>query len=143
MHRARNPQYIDRNYAGVLTAWDRLGPPGTAWDRLFGSFVPGEAVPVFGITRPIRSHHPTTLTFHEWRDMWADVFRDRDLRYLWKPPEWRSPGAGRLRRHPGSNPRPESGQKNAPTDLGAFLSADRRDQTASSREARLRSCSFR
>ncbi len=41
----------------------------------------------------IHSHNPITLTFHEWRDMWTDVFRDRDIRYLWKPPEWRSPHA--------------------------------------------------
>ena len=83
VHHARNPQYIDRNYAGVLTVWDRL----------FGSFVPEEEAPVFGITRQIHSHNPITLTFHEWRDMWTDVFRDRDIRYLWKPPEWRSPRA--------------------------------------------------
>ncbi|CAH0440723.1 hypothetical protein LMG9673_01518 [Ralstonia pseudosolanacearum] len=77
VHHAQNPQYIDRNYAGVLTVWDRL----------FGSFVPEEAAPVFGITRRSRSHNPITLTFHEWRDMWADVFRDLDIRYRWKPPE--------------------------------------------------------
>jgi len=81
VHHAKNPQYIDRNYAGVLTIWDRM----------FGSFVPEEEAPTFGITRQVHTHNPITLTFHEWRDMWADVFRDRDLRYLWKPPEWRSP----------------------------------------------------
>ncbi|WP_296225155.1 sterol desaturase family protein [Ralstonia sp. UBA689] len=81
VHHAKNPQYIDRNYAGVLTIWDRM----------FGSFVPEEEAPTFGITRQVRTHNPITLTFHEWRDMWADVFRDRDIRYLWKPPEWRSP----------------------------------------------------
>jgi sterol desaturase/sphingolipid hydroxylase (fatty acid hydroxylase superfamily) len=81
VHHAKNPQYIDRNYAGVLTVWDRM----------FGSFVPEEEAPTFGITRQVHTHNPITLTFHEWRDMWADVFRDRDIRYLWKPPEWRSP----------------------------------------------------
>ena len=83
VHHAKNPQYIDRNYAGVLTIWDRM----------FGSFVPEEDAPTFGITRQVHTHNPITLTFHEWRDMWADVFRDRDIRYLWKPPEWRSPRA--------------------------------------------------
>ena len=83
VYHAKNPQYIDRNYAGVLTIWDRM----------FGSFVPEEDAPVFGITRQVHTHNPITLTFHEWRDMWADVFRDRDIRYLWKPPEWRSPRA--------------------------------------------------
>jgi sterol desaturase/sphingolipid hydroxylase (fatty acid hydroxylase superfamily) len=83
VHHAKNPQYIDRNYAGVLTLWDRL----------FGSFVPEEEPPVFGITRQVRTHNPLTLTFHEWRDMFADVWRNRDLRHLWKPPEWESPRA--------------------------------------------------
>ncbi|MEN7531106.1 sterol desaturase family protein [Cupriavidus sp. DL-D2] len=80
VHHAKNPQYIDRNYAGVLTIWDRM----------FGTFVPEEDAPQYGITRQIRTHNPLTLTFHEWRDMFADVWRDRDLRYLWKPPEWRA-----------------------------------------------------
>ncbi|WP_427310022.1 sterol desaturase family protein [Cupriavidus sp. H39] len=83
VHHAKNPQYIDRNYAGVLTIWDRL----------FGTFVPEREAPVYGITRQVRSHDPLTLTFHEWRDMFGDAWRDRELRYLWKPPEWRSPRA--------------------------------------------------
>ncbi|MGE8363807.1 MULTISPECIES: sterol desaturase family protein [Cupriavidus] len=81
VHHARNPQYIDRNYAGVLTVWDRM----------FGSFVPEQAPPEYGITRGIASHNPLILTFHEWRDMFADAWRHRDPRHLWKPPEWRNP----------------------------------------------------
>ncbi len=96
VHHARNPQYIDRSYAGVLTVWDRL----------FGRFVPEEAAPIFGITRRIRSRNPITLTFHEWRDMWADVLRDLDIRYPWKPPEWHSPGARPLAQAPGFEPPP-------------------------------------
>ena len=65
----------------------------TIWDRVFGTFVPEQEAPIFGITRQIHTHNPLTLTFHEWREMLADVRRDRDLRYLWKPPEWRSPRA--------------------------------------------------
>ena len=41
------------------------------WDRLFGTFVEedlGEPCR-FGITKPIHSFNPLTLTFHEWRDM--------------------------------------------------------------------------
>jgi len=86
VHHARNPRYIDRNYAGVLTVWDRL----------FGSFVPEREAPEYGITRRIDSHNPLTLTFHEWRDMFADAWRHRDPRHLWMPPEWRSPRAAAL-----------------------------------------------
>ena len=79
VHHARNPQYIDRNYAGVLIIWDKL----------FGTFVEEVEAPEYGIVRQIQSHNPLLLTFHEWGDMFVDVWCKRDLRYLWKPPEWR------------------------------------------------------
>ena len=65
MHHASNARYIDRNFAGVLIIWDRL----------FGTFVEedlGEPCR-FGITKPIHSFNPLTLTFHEWRDMLRDA----------------------------------------------------------------------
>ena len=72
VHHARNAQYIDRNYAGVLVLWDRL----------FGSYVPEDpAVPCeYGIVGQLRSHNPLTLTFHEWRAMFADARRAGSLR---------------------------------------------------------------
>lgn len=84
-HHARNSQYIDKNYAGVLIIWDRL----------FGTFEPEVAAPDYGIAqRQVRSHNPLLLTFHEWRDMFRDVIRDRDLRHLWMPPEWAEKKSG-------------------------------------------------
>lgn len=85
VHHASNPEYIDRNYAGVLIIWDKL----------FGTFVPEQDdIPcVYGITKPIRTHNPITLTFHEWRDMLRDAsapgkrWRDR-IGHLIKRPDW-------------------------------------------------------
>jgi sterol desaturase/sphingolipid hydroxylase (fatty acid hydroxylase superfamily) len=83
VHHARNAKYIDRNYAGVLIVWDKL----------FGSFVEEDpAVPCeYGIVKPIASHNPITLTFHEWRDMFRDAARPQPLRsrlgQLFGPPE--------------------------------------------------------
>ncbi|TNJ33114.1 sterol desaturase family protein [Arenimonas terrae] len=83
VHHARNAKYIDRNYAGVLIVWDKL----------FGSFVEEDpAVPCeYGIVKPIDSHNPITLTFHEWRDMFRDAARPQPLRsrlgQLFGPPE--------------------------------------------------------
>ncbi|MBB5017037.1 sterol desaturase/sphingolipid hydroxylase (fatty acid hydroxylase superfamily) [Chitinivorax tropicus] len=77
-HHGRNPQYIDKNYAGVLIIWDRL----------FGTFEAEVAPPDYGIIRPIHSHNPLLLTFHEWRDMLQAAWQYHDLRFLWKPPEW-------------------------------------------------------
>ncbi|AKJ70211.1 C-5 sterol desaturase [Pandoraea thiooxydans] len=85
VHHARNPRYIDRNYAGVLVIWDRL----------FGSFVPeNEADPCeYGIVEQIHSHNPVTLTFHEWRAMLRDFLLLPGWKNKWMavfgPPEWR------------------------------------------------------
>lgn len=72
VHHARNPQYIDRNFAGVLVIWDRL----------FGTYVAEDPqVPCeYGIVGPIRSHNPIRLTFHEWIAMFADARRAGGLR---------------------------------------------------------------
>lgn len=67
VHHARNPQYIDRNYAGVLIVWDKL----------FGTFVAEDPATScdYAIVRPVRSHNPIVLTFHEWPAMFRDAAR--------------------------------------------------------------------
>jgi len=72
VHHARNPRYIDRNYAGVLVIWDRL----------FGTFVEEDAGVAcdFGIVGQIHSHNPLTLTFHEWAAMFRDARRAQGWR---------------------------------------------------------------
>jgi len=76
VHHARNPKYIDRNFAGVLIVWDKL----------FGTFVEEEpAVPrEYGIVKPIRTHNPITLTFHEWAAMLRDGRRPQPWRSRWR-----------------------------------------------------------
>ena len=59
VHHGRNPQYIDKNYAGILIIWDKL----------FGTFVPEEETVIYGITKPVNSFNPIKVTFSEWRDM--------------------------------------------------------------------------
>jgi sterol desaturase/sphingolipid hydroxylase (fatty acid hydroxylase superfamily) len=79
VHHGKNAQYIDRNYGGILIIWDRL----------FGTFAEEQEKPEYGIVRQVHSHNPLFLTFHEWMEMGRDVWTTRDLRFLWKPPEWR------------------------------------------------------
>ena len=69
VHHATNPQYIDRNHAGILIIWDRL----------FGSFEPEQEPCVYGLTTNINSFNPLRIAFHEWMDMWRDVRRAPDL----------------------------------------------------------------
>ena len=81
VHHGRNPQYIDKNYAGILIIWDKL----------FGTFEPEVAPVEYGITKPVNSFNPITVTFAEWKDLLNDVsqkgltFRER-LNVLFKPP---------------------------------------------------------
>ncbi|MDO9005859.1 MAG: sterol desaturase family protein [Aquabacterium sp.] len=82
VHHARNPQYLDRNYAGVLIIWDKL----------FGSFVPEEAPCDYGIVKQIHTSNPLVMMFHEWQAMGRDAMRPgplwQRLKHLWAPPDW-------------------------------------------------------
>ncbi|UTH75593.1 sterol desaturase family protein [Chromobacterium sp. IIBBL 290-4] len=82
-HHAKNPRYIDHNYAGVLVIWDRL----------FGTYVEEwDSDPCdYGTVKPVNSFNPLWVSVVEWRDMlaeaWrADNWRDR-LTLLFGPPE--------------------------------------------------------
>ena len=72
-HHARNPCYIDRNYAGVLCIWDRL----------FGSFVAerDDEPCDYGTVKPVNSFNPLWVSLVEWRDM---------LREAWQADGWRA-----------------------------------------------------
>lgn len=86
VHHGRNPQYIDKNFGGVLILFDR-------W---FGSFEPEVEKVDYGIAqRQPTSYNAITLNFHEFADMWRDVLRpgrliDR-IKVLLMPPEWQRP----------------------------------------------------
>ncbi|MDN3610299.1 sterol desaturase family protein [Vibrio ostreicida] len=66
VHHGRNPQYIDKNYAGVLIIWDRL----------FGTFEPEVETVRYGITKPVNSDNPLVVTFHLWAEIFHDVRRN-------------------------------------------------------------------
>jgi sterol desaturase/sphingolipid hydroxylase (fatty acid hydroxylase superfamily) len=70
VHHATNPQYIDRNHAGILILWDR-------W---FGSFEPEQEPCIYGLTTNINTYNPLRIAFHEWTDIWRDVQRSVSLR---------------------------------------------------------------
>ncbi len=82
VHHARNPQYIDKNYGGMLIVFDR-------W---FGTFAEEKEPVEYGIVRQIHSHNILTLNFHEFIDMMKDVAKPGPLlqrmKHIWAPPEW-------------------------------------------------------
>lgn len=83
-HHGRNPEYIDKNYGGVLIIFDRI----------FGSYAEEkDDNPVeYGIVDQIHSHNIFTLNFHEFNAMWRDVFAapsfKEGLKELVLPPKW-------------------------------------------------------
>jgi len=85
VHHGSNPRYIDRNHGGTLIIWDKL----------FGTFEPeNPADPVrFGLTRNIQTYNPVVIAFHEWAEMFRDVWHApgwrNKLRYVFGNPGWR------------------------------------------------------
>jgi sterol desaturase/sphingolipid hydroxylase (fatty acid hydroxylase superfamily) len=88
VHHASNAQYLDRNHAGVLIIWDRL----------FGTFVPEDVRPTYGLTKNLNTYNPLVIAFHEWRDMLKDVLQPgltikQRWMYLFGPPGWSHDGS--------------------------------------------------
>ncbi len=86
VHHARNPQYLDKNYAGMFIIWDRM----------FGTFQPEEEQPVYGLTKPLHSWNPLWANLHAWVDLahtaWhAPRWRDK-LKVWFMPLGWTPPG---------------------------------------------------
>ena len=91
VHHARNPEYLDANYGGVLVVFDRL----------FGTYIAERAdVPCdYGTVTPaVSSRNPFVLNFAPWSGLYKDLRSARSLRevwmYLFGPPGWRPDGAG-------------------------------------------------
>jgi len=91
VHHATNPQYLDRNHAGIFIIWDK-------W---FGSFEPEIEKPIYGLVTNISSFNPLYVAFHEWINLLRDIFSSRTsfinrLKYISKPPGWKHDGTGIL-----------------------------------------------
>ncbi|MEZ4316805.1 MAG: sterol desaturase family protein [Myxococcota bacterium] len=69
VHHGVNPQYLDKNYAGVFIVWDRM----------LGTFEPEVEPPVYGTVKPLES----------WNPLWANVWWvDRMVRQTAATPAW-------------------------------------------------------
>ncbi|WBX75594.1 sterol desaturase family protein [Tenacibaculum ovolyticum] len=91
VHHATNPQYLDRNHAGIFIIWDKL----------LGTFEPEVEKPVYGLVSNINTYNPIKIAFIEWYNMLKDVSTSktsigRKFLYFLKPPGWRHDGTGKL-----------------------------------------------
>ena len=89
MHHARNPRYLDSNYAGILIIWDRL----------FGTFVPerDDEPCRYGVVHNVGDFNIFRVAFHEWMAIGKDLAGSRSIRevlgYLFGPPGWSPDGS--------------------------------------------------
>jgi sterol desaturase/sphingolipid hydroxylase (fatty acid hydroxylase superfamily) len=91
VHHATNPQYLDRNYAGIFIIWDRI----------FGTFEPEIEKPVYGLVQNIETYNPLKIAFTEWYYMLKDFLTSKTtiankFNYLIKPPGWKHDGTSIL-----------------------------------------------
>lgn len=90
VHHAINLKYLDRNYAGILIIWDKM----------FGSFEPEDPNEPceYGLIHQIGTFNPLRIAFHEWVNIFRDIFagqrtfKDR-LMYMFGPPGWSHDGS--------------------------------------------------
>lgn len=86
VHHATNPEYLDRNYGGVLIIWDRI----------FGTFVLESETPKYGIVSNLGTFNPLRIAIHEWVGIIKDVKNAKSLHELWGfimgPPGWTPDG---------------------------------------------------
>ncbi len=82
VHHAINPEYIDKNYAGIFILWDRI----------FGSYVPEQAEPAYGLVKPLASFDPYWANLSEWARIASISYASRSRSEAWyaliAPPEW-------------------------------------------------------
>lgn len=80
VHHASDEKYLDKNYGGVLSIWDRL----------FGTYQPEEAHPTYGLTTNIRTHNLLYVQFHVWVDVFRNLARAKGIpmafRAVFAPP---------------------------------------------------------
>ena len=63
VHHASDPDYLDKNYAGILIIWDRM----------FGTYAEETHRPTYGLTKNIDSFNPFRLQYHEYAAIVRDV----------------------------------------------------------------------
>lgn len=90
VHHARNPQYLDSNYAGTFIIWDKM----------FGTFVPEDAAdPVdYGLVTPMTTYNPFKIAFVELASIIKDAKQPgitimQRLKYIFAPPGYSHDGS--------------------------------------------------
>ena len=90
VHHARNPEYLDANFGGVLIVFDRM----------FGTYVEERAdVPCeYGLVHRVTTYNPLRINLDPWIGLARDLMSARSVpeawNYLFAAPGWRPAGQG-------------------------------------------------
>jgi sterol desaturase/sphingolipid hydroxylase (fatty acid hydroxylase superfamily) len=87
VHHGVNPEYLDRNYAGILIIWDRL----------FGTFEEERAEVLFGTVKPISTWNPVANTLEYFVELARRSREERGgwlarVRHWFVAPDWTPEG---------------------------------------------------
>jgi hypothetical protein len=82
VHHGSDPEYLDKNYAGILIVWDRL----------FGTFAEERQRPTYGLTTPVETYNVLRLQYGDYATLIRQVrsasrWRHK-LGYVFGPPGW-------------------------------------------------------
>lgn len=87
VHHGSNVKYLDKN----------MGMLFIIWDRMFGTFEEEKEPVKFGLTSNIDSYSPSTVVFHEWKNMASDLKKNisftEKLKYIFYRPGWSHDGS--------------------------------------------------
>ncbi|MBO9523027.1 MAG: sterol desaturase family protein [Nocardioidaceae bacterium] len=82
VHHGSDPEYLDKNYAGIFIVWDRL----------FGTFVAEKQRPTYGLTKAVETFNLLELEYGDYAQIVRNVRHAGSLRerlgYLLGPPGW-------------------------------------------------------
>ena len=98
VHHGIDPQYVDRNYAGIFIVWDRL----------FGTYEREEREPVYGTVKAVPTWNPLAANLSHWGELWKMSAATRSfvdkVRVWFAPPEWRPADLGGVVTVPPADP---------------------------------------
>jgi sterol desaturase/sphingolipid hydroxylase (fatty acid hydroxylase superfamily) len=82
VHHGSDPEYLDKNYGGMLIIWDRI----------FGTFQPELHRPTYGLTKKVETYNVLKLEYGDYVEIarnvrGADAWREK-LGYVFGPPGW-------------------------------------------------------
>jgi sterol desaturase/sphingolipid hydroxylase (fatty acid hydroxylase superfamily) len=82
VHHGSDPEYLDKNYAGIFIIWDKL----------FGTFQPEKQRPTYGLTYKVETYNLLKLQYGMYGEIIRDVRQAKGWRnklgYILGPPGW-------------------------------------------------------